>query len=158
VRTVLFLCLGNICRSPCFAAALEAEAARRRMSHAVRAASAGVAPWCGGRPAHPAMVAAAAPLGIDLTGHRSRRVDAELLMAVDLVVPLDAAVREILRRQFSGSPVPPLRMPVELGLSAADVPDPYGGPAASFATVAALAVDAARRLCGDPAVTPDPDR
>lgn len=93
------------------------------------------------------MVTAAASFRIDLTGHRSQQVDVDLLGAVDLVVPLDIPVRDALRQRFDGPTVPPLRMPAELGLPVTEVPDPYGGPAAGFATVAALAVDAARLLC-----------
>ena len=57
---VLWLCAGNICRSPCFAAALRAEADRRGAGHLVESVSAGVAAWCGGKPPHRDMVAAAA--------------------------------------------------------------------------------------------------
>jgi protein-tyrosine-phosphatase len=85
--TLLFICHGNICRSP------YAEAsARRRLGAATRVESAG---FIGPDRASPAeAVAAASEVGIDLTAHRSRVLTPEMLRAAGLVVVMDAGQRE----------------------------------------------------------------
>jgi protein-tyrosine-phosphatase len=83
---VLFVCTGNTCRSPLAAAALKralgAEAAR------VEIGSAGTGAFEGAPPSANA-VRAADRDGLDLTGHRSRRLDRALLAGVDLVLLMD---------------------------------------------------------------------
>lgn len=93
-RAVLFLCHGNICRSP-FAAA----AARRRLPASVAVASAG---FVGSdRPSPPEAVAVAAERGIDLVPHRSQLIALEHIRDVDLVFVMDRWQR---RRVLSGRP------------------------------------------------------
>jgi protein-tyrosine phosphatase len=146
VIRVLWLCAGNICRSPCFAAALRAEADRRGAGHLVESVSAGVAAWCGGRPPHRDMVAAAAAAGLAIAPGRSRRLTAELLGGADVVIPLDTAVRGALLRDFGPATRTRLVRPSELGLPGDDVPDPYGREPAVFAVVVAQARTAAGAL------------
>jgi protein-tyrosine phosphatase len=84
--TVLFVCHGNICRSPYAAAA-----ARRLLPPTVRVGSAGfVGP---DRPSPPEAVAVAGERGIDLAPHRSQVIQMEHLREVDLVVVMDALQR-----------------------------------------------------------------
>ncbi|MFQ5747057.1 MAG: low molecular weight phosphatase family protein [Gemmatimonadota bacterium] len=81
-RSLLFLCHGNICRSP-YAAAVAERALGTRAARC-RIASAGfIGP---GRSAPPEAVEVAARRGIDLSGHRSRTVDGASIGEVDLVV------------------------------------------------------------------------
>ncbi len=85
-RTVLFLCHGNICRSP-FAAAV----ARRLAPAGMWIESAGfIGP---DRPSPAYAVAAAREFGADLSSHRSQLVTPALLEAADLVVVMDRAQR-----------------------------------------------------------------
>ena len=86
-RGVLFICHGNICRSP-YAAAW----ARLLLSAGTRVESAG---FIGQGYLSPAeAVAAAGERGVDLAPHRSQQVTPELLDASDLVVVMDGAQRE----------------------------------------------------------------
>jgi protein-tyrosine phosphatase len=96
-RAVLFVCHGNICRSP-FAAAL----ARTLLPADVAVESAGfIDP---GRPAPNEALAAAADRGIDLSSHRSRLITPHSLEASDLVVVMDVEQR---RRVVMARPARP---------------------------------------------------
>ena len=123
---VLFVCAGNTCRSPLAAAALRralGEGGRR-----VAIASAGVAAT-GGLPATPHAVTAGQRHGLDLSAHRAQRVDAELLEQADLVLALDVAEREALRRLYPGAGSR-IQLITEVGAGApsgAGVADPFGG-------------------------------
>lgn len=102
---VLLLCTANQCRSPM------AEALLRHRLEAVGVdavvSSAGLYP--GGRPATPHGVATMADRGLDLSGHRSRQIDAPRLLAADLVIGMtrehvrEAAVLQpdVLSRAFT---------------------------------------------------------
>jgi protein-tyrosine-phosphatase len=85
---VLFICQGNICRSP-FAAALFARLLPAPMAAPITTFSAGfVGP---GRPSPPLALTSAESFDIDLTGHRSVVVTSENLRAADLVVVMSRA-------------------------------------------------------------------
>ncbi len=69
---VLFVCLGNICRSPLAEAAFRAEAARAGLK--ATADSAGTADYHIGEPPDPRAIRTAARFGIDISGYRGRQV------------------------------------------------------------------------------------
>ena len=71
---VLFVCLGNICRSPLAEAAFRAEAARAGLN--ATADSAGTADYHVGEPPDPRAIRTAARFGIDIAGYRGRQVQA----------------------------------------------------------------------------------
>jgi protein-tyrosine-phosphatase len=95
--SVLVLCNGNLFRSPFAAAVLRRELDRRGLG-AVHVESAGFTAL--GRPSPPHAVAAAARRGIDLTGHRSRPVIADVARAADLIVVMDAMQDRWMRERF----------------------------------------------------------
>jgi protein-tyrosine-phosphatase len=86
VQSVLFVCHGNIIRSP-----MAEEVFRRRMAanqKAVGVASAGT--WTtNGRPADPRALAAARDLGVSLEAHRSRSITEALVANSDLICVMD---------------------------------------------------------------------
>jgi protein-tyrosine phosphatase len=84
-RRVLVVCKGNHCRSP-IAAVIIAE----RAGGAVEARSAGTRNWHVGKPAHPLAIEAAASFGYDLTEHRGRLLNEELLSWADDLIAVDA--------------------------------------------------------------------
>jgi protein-tyrosine phosphatase len=91
---VLFVCTANQCRSPLAAALL------RQRRPWLLVASAGVREFAG--PAMPSTVRAAEPLGVDLSDHRSRPVDDELIARSGLVIGMTRGhVREIVVRDPS---------------------------------------------------------
>ena len=85
---ILFVCLGNICRSPAAEGVLRARAAARGID--VTVDSAGTGDWHVGEPPHPPMIAAARARGIDLSRLRGRLVDAEDFRRFDLILGMDA--------------------------------------------------------------------
>lgn len=86
-RSVLFVCLGNICRSP------TAEGVFRHMAAAagldITADSAGTGGWHAGEPPHPPTVATAARRGYDLSGLRARQVALADFARFDLILAMD---------------------------------------------------------------------
>jgi protein-tyrosine-phosphatase len=125
---VMFLCLGNICRSP------YAEHRARQM-----AAAAGVeAQWCSAgtlprdpRPSTDAAVRAAARRGIDLAAHRSQTVADALVASQDLIVGFDRHVEQAFLDRYpehAGKLVPI----AALGAASQEIADPYGRDDATF--------------------------
>ena len=86
--SVLFVCLGNICRSPLAEAALRREAERRGI--AVEIDSAGTGDWHVGRSPDPRAIAAARRNGTDISHLRARQIGREDFYRFDYIVALDA--------------------------------------------------------------------
>ncbi|MYB11623.1 MAG: hypothetical protein F4Y28_16845 [Acidimicrobiia bacterium] len=76
---VLFVCTGNICRSPM------AEVLFAHLAPEVEVSSAGTMDWSS-QPAHEYAIAAMAERGLDLSAHRSRRLSEYLVDESDLIV------------------------------------------------------------------------
>jgi protein-tyrosine phosphatase len=89
---ILVVCSGNICRSPIAEGLLRRALERRVGDDAPRVSSAGSIAADGG-PATPSAVEAARELGIDIAGHRARRLSASLADA-DLIVCMAAEHRD----------------------------------------------------------------
>ena len=90
--SVLFVCLGNICRSPL------AEGIFRhlvsKMDGQYRIDSAGTGGWHVGEPPHPGSRAVALERGVDLTGQVSRKVRADELDQWDWIIAMDSSNRD----------------------------------------------------------------
>lgn len=97
---VLFVCSGNICRSPMAAEYFRSRAARSGLSHVVvdSAGTLGIE----GSPAAAEAVQAMAEIGIDLSRHRSKGLSAALLRTTDLVVAMTHDHLEHLARSYPG--------------------------------------------------------
>jgi protein-tyrosine phosphatase len=87
VTAVLFVCLGNICRSPLAEAAFRAEAERIGLGADID--SAGTAEWHVGRPPDSRAVAAARRQGVDISHLRARQVAPSDFHRFDHIVALD---------------------------------------------------------------------
>src|SRR5512134_3730640 len=72
--SVLFVCLGNICRSPTAEAVFRERAARAGLGHRILVASAGIGDWHVGEPPDRRAIAHAAKRGYDLRKLRARQV------------------------------------------------------------------------------------
>ena len=129
---VLFVCLGNICRSPLAEAALRAEAERAGLDMQVD--SAGTGDWHVGSPPDRRAQAVALRYGIDISGYRGRQVTAEDFRHFDHVFALDAENLENLRRLRPPDGTAELRLLMDLvpGREGSGVSDPYFGDDAGF--------------------------
>ncbi|NMA54342.1 MAG: low molecular weight protein arginine phosphatase [Firmicutes bacterium] len=94
--TVLLICTGNTCRSPMAAALLEHILAQKMGAEAagIKIESAGLGANPGSRAALPA-VEVMQEEGLDLTGHRARRVTREMLQAADLILTMTPSQKEL---------------------------------------------------------------
>jgi protein-tyrosine phosphatase len=85
--SVLFVCLGNICRSPLAEAAFRREAERLGLEVVID--SAGTGEWHIGRPPDPRAIAVAERNGADISNLRARQVTAADFRDFDHIVALD---------------------------------------------------------------------
>ncbi|HKG03176.1 MAG TPA: low molecular weight protein-tyrosine-phosphatase [Conexibacter sp.] len=129
---VLFVCLGNICRSPTAEAVMAQLVADAELEHAIELDSAGTGAWhVGSRPDERATAAAAAR-GIAMSG-AARQIVPEDFEQFDLLLAMDADnhrnLREIAPHADAAAKVRMLREfdPAAAAAASLDVPDPYYG-------------------------------
>lgn len=101
---VLFVCLGNICRSPLAEAAFRAEAAKAGLQ--VTADSAGTADYHVGEAPDPRAIRTAARFGVDISGYRGRQATAEDFQRFTHIFAADHSNLRNLQR-MSRSRIPP---------------------------------------------------
>jgi len=138
-RRILFVCMGNICRSPAAEGVFRALADQRGLADAIDIDSAGTIGYHAGSPADMRMQVAARQRGYELTS-AARQVNRADLDDFDLVIAMD---RENLLdlEALAGGPQPHIRMlgafldGVASNADAPDVPDPYYGGEAGFQRV-----------------------
>jgi protein-tyrosine phosphatase len=134
---VVFVCTGNICRSPIAEKVFVHELERAGLSDAVRVTSAGTGGWHIGSPADERAAALLRAEGY-LDAHTARQVDAEQLSA-DLIVALDNGHRRALQAMVpEPERVRMLRSFDPDAPSGAEVPDPYYGDTDGFTEVLAM--------------------
>jgi protein-tyrosine phosphatase len=145
---VLFVCLGNICRSPSAEGVVRAIAAREFPGIALELDSAGTADYHVGEPPDRRSIAAAQRRGYDISGLRARQVSTADFSHFDYVLAMDRAnLGELERIGARGRARVALLMEFAPGLLE-EVPDPYYGTAADFERVLDLCEAAARGLLG----------
>ena len=98
VPSCMFVCLGNICRSPTAEYVTRKLASDREMD--IEVASSGTGNWHEGEGAHPPMVAAAKRKKYDLAPHVAQQVTAEHLKSYDYVLCMDSSNLSNLKRMF----------------------------------------------------------
>jgi len=133
---VCFVCLGNICRSPMAEAVLRAKVAAAGLEGRVAVDSAGTGDWHVGQQMNPPARSQLTARGYDGARHRARQFQRSWLAERDLILAMDASNLAALRRYAGADPEHRVRLFGEVaGLGGADVPDPYGGDRAEFASV-----------------------
>ncbi|MCV6584592.1 MAG: low molecular weight phosphotyrosine protein phosphatase [Marinibacterium sp.] len=118
--TILFVCLGNICRSPA------AEAVLRHHAPDLRIDSAGTSGWHVGEPPYGPMQQAGARRGYDLSPLRARQFAAQDFDRFDLILAMDADNLRTIEALRPAGRDTPVRLLTDYGPERADhVPDPY---------------------------------
>jgi protein-tyrosine phosphatase len=149
---VLFVCLGNICRSPLAEAAFRARAEAAGLEAV--AESAGTGGWHAGEPPDRRAQAIARSKGIDISGYRARQVGREDFTRFTHVFGLDGTNLANLRRLAPSDATAELGLLLDLvdGWRGRSVADPYYGGPAEFETtwreVDAAAAALVKRLQG----------
>jgi protein-tyrosine phosphatase len=95
--SVLFVCLGNICRSPLAEGVLRAVAEARGLGGSVLIDSAGTGGWHTGSAPDPRSIAIAARHGIDISNQKARKVRADDFERFDLILGMDRSNTDDLR-------------------------------------------------------------
>jgi protein-tyrosine phosphatase len=145
---ILFVCLGNICRSPTAEAVLRAVAAREAPELGLEVDSAGTSGYHVGQPPDPRTRQAAARRGYDLTTLRARVVEPLDFERFDLILAMDRENLCVLQRRAPAAAHERLRLFLEFAPQggAQDVPDPYYGGPNGFEEVLDLVESATRGL------------
>jgi protein-tyrosine phosphatase len=137
---LLFVCLGNICRSPTAEGVMRALVAQAGLADEIEVDSAGTGSWHVGESPDARASAAARARDIELTGP-ARQVRREDFERFDLVLAMDAAnlsqLRSLAPDEQARARVHMLREfdPASAGGEDLDVPDPYYGAAGGFEEV-----------------------
>ncbi len=146
--SVVFVCMGNICRSPTVEAVFRHRVEKAGLASRITIDSAGTHDYHVGDPPDPRTRLAAARRGYDMASLRGRQVGAEDFSRFDYVLAMDEnnlAILERLRPRDAAS---------HLGLfldfaerhSEREVPDPYYGGESGFERVLDMVEDAAEGL------------
>jgi protein-tyrosine phosphatase len=146
INSILFVCLGNICRSPLAEGVFRAVWAERGWGRDIRLDSAATSGWEVGSPPDPRSIAVAMRHGIDISGQRARKITAQDFSRFDLVLGMDRSVVADLKAL-----APAARDRVRLFLEfahgqARDVPDPYYDGPEAFAEVYRMIREASEAL------------
>ena len=146
---ILFVCLGNICRSPMAEGVVRAELRRRGLAHLVQLDSAGTGSWHVGEPPDPRAREATKRRGIDISALRARQVKRSDMNDFDLVLAMDAENLSDLAALATPEQMRRIRLFLDFAQEAneREVPDPYYGGEEGFEHVLDLLQDAARGLC-----------
>jgi protein-tyrosine phosphatase len=146
--TVLFVCLGNICRSPTADGVFQQLVSDAGLTKRIQVDSAGTANWHHGRAPDPRTIAAAKKRGFDLSPLCARQIKVSDFDEFDYILAMDednlAGLRKLKPANYSGH----LGLFLEFGSQTQyrEVPDPYHGGNEGFELVLDLIENAAAGL------------
>ena len=145
---ILFVCLGNICRSPTAETVFRQIAAREAPDLVIEIDSAGTAGYPVGCPPDQRTRAAARRRGYDMSALRARVVEPQDFGRFDLILAMDRENLETLNRRAPVEARSRIRLFLEFApeSDATEVPDPYYGDANGFEEVLDLVELASRGL------------
>ncbi|MCI0910864.1 MULTISPECIES: low molecular weight protein-tyrosine-phosphatase [Pseudomonas] len=144
---VLFVCLGNICRSPTAEGVLRHQLQAAGLAGQVQVASAGTGDWHVGKGPDRRTCKAALARGYDLSQQRAQQVKAEHFAEYDLILAMDESNLRHLRAMRAPNAIGELDLFLRrYGAAVDEVPDPYYGGAEGFEQVLDLIEAACREL------------
>lgn len=146
--SVLFCCMGNICRSPMAEGVFRHKVAGAGLANRVRIDSAGTHANHVGHAPDQRSQAVAAARGYVLGHQRARQVAARDFAEFDFILAMDngnlAALRRVVPQEHRGKPR--LFMEYSASQAATEIPDPYYGGAKNFELVLDMVEDACNGL------------
>lgn len=143
---ILFICLGNICRSPLAEGVFRAVLEETGHAGRFEIDSAGTGGWHAGAAPDPRSIEIAARHGVDISAQRARRVVAGDFARFDLILGMDASNVADLRR-MAGAHRSSIHGFIDFATSVhRDVPDPYYGGADGFLAVYRMIREASEAL------------
>jgi protein-tyrosine phosphatase len=150
---VLFVCLGNICRSVAAEMIFNAAVQEAGLADHVECDSCGTAAYHIGEKPDSRMLAALARAGFEYNGHRGRQFSRKDFADFDLIVPQDDSNYEDVIA-LAGTPeemakVVPMSAWFADDCPVHEVPDPYYGGTRDFDDVVSLLAGATRQLAAD---------
>ena len=146
---VLFVCMGNICRSPTAEGVFRKLVEDEGLSEYIEIDSAGTHAYHVGEQPDRRAQAAAERRGVSLSDIRARRVAADDFARFDYVLAMDRLNLHMLTEEAGQDYAERVTLFLEFGGGAeSEVPDPYYGGAAGFERVLDLVEDASRGLLG----------
>ncbi|MBO6718826.1 MAG: low molecular weight phosphotyrosine protein phosphatase [Rhizobiaceae bacterium] len=144
-NSILFVCLGNICRSPLAEGVFKSVINETGADIVVD--SAGTGAWHIGNPPDPRSIAVAAKHGIDIATQRARQLHPSDFERFDLLLGLDRSNVSALRTRAPGDARGRVHLFLEYaGMGPLDVPDPYYGGDDGFETVYRMIREASEGL------------
>jgi protein-tyrosine phosphatase len=145
---VLFVCSGNICRSPTAEGVFGALLDEHGLTRDIGVDSAGLGAWHVGEAPDRRAQAAARQRGIELGGQRARQARAEDFRRFDYVIAMDESNRDGLARLCPAGAEGRIHLFLDFapGSGRREVPDPYYGAGDGFDTVLDLIEAASRGL------------
>ena len=148
---VLFVCLGNICRSPTSEGIFRAMVTNAGLADLISIDSAGTGAWHEGEPPDPRGQAAAIRRGYDLSGLRARKVTIRDFDQFDYIIGMDSSNCADLAAMASQAARDKIKLFSDFAphLSGRDVPDPYYGGLKGFDKVLDMVEEASKGLLDD---------
>jgi len=144
---ILFVCTGNICRSPTAEGVLREKLQQAGLADKVQVDSAGTHGYHIGEPPDSRSIKVAAAKGYSLQDQRARKFHASDYAVFDLILALDTGHLSTLQRHSAQNAKAVVALFCDYaGLGARDVPDPYYGDLQGFQDVLELIEDASDRL------------
>ena len=131
---VLFVCLGNVCRSPSAQAVLEDRLERRGLAAYFRVDSCGTAAFNAGKPPDPRAITAAESRGYRIAHQRARQIDDADFERFRYIVAMDRSNLRTLQGWATTDFAGEIRLLMHFAAGAAEVEvaDPYYGSAEAF--------------------------
>src|SRR5918994_3710949 len=146
---VLFVCMGNICRSPLAQGVFENVARREGLEDEVFVDSAGTGAWHVGSPPDKRAQSSAGLRGLDLSSQRARRISPHDCENFDYILTMDEDNYQAVASLCRGSAVVRPFLDFAADSPEREVPDPYYGGPDGFWQVLDLGEGAAEGLLED---------